>query len=696
MKLEDFKLISNSIPDSLCLITKEGSIVAANPAAARLLKYDVKDMQGKNIREIAVGQSDKLFSYIGHWASSSTPVPGLLSITTGEGCVVDCQCMGSLMQPARNGSPALILLRSEKKKSSISNFSALNDKIAHLSQEISRRRQTEAALKQSEERFQLAVLGSSDGIWDWNIKTDESYFSPRFLLLLGYSKDDELPKMKKSFISLVHPDDEDMASDNLGKHLKKNLLYNVEQRLRLKSGEYKWFMVRGQAIWDEDNNPVRMAGSITDVSEKKQFLHLLQSQQETLDKAQEIAHVGSWYWNIETNALNWSDEIYRIFGLEPQVFVPTYEKFLETIYEDDKQAVIDEVNDCVQNLDKKYNIEHKIVLPGGKLRTVHEQGVVYRDKDNNPLYMIGTVLDITARVDQEEKVTRMNEELEQRVDDRTKELSYTNTHLLQSLQHLNEAQDQLVQSEKMASLGGLVAGVAHEINTPIGVGVTAASHLDMKMKKYAQLYEKNELSRTDFESMLSLATETSDMILSNLKRAADLIRSFKQVAVDQTSDDQRTFKLKGYIEEVIQSLKPSFKNTRHKIVVDCPEEIELYSYPGAISQIITNIVMNSLIHGFENINEGEIRFDIKRTNDAVLIHYADNGRGVDEVTLNKMFDPFYTTRRGQGGTGLGMHITFNLVTQKLCGTIKCQSIKNKGIDFDIVLPAEKCLLKTVA
>ncbi|MCP4353082.1 MAG: HAMP domain-containing protein [Desulfobacterales bacterium] len=324
--------------------------------------------------------------------------------------------------------------------------------------------------------------------------------------------------------------------------------------------------------------------------------------------------------------------------------------------------------------------------------------------------------EITVRKRAEEALRILNDELEQRVKKRTAELSraneeigllndqlkgenirmekrnqelfQTNFELSKANQTIRRTQRQLVQSEKMAALGGLVAGVAHEINTPVGLGVTDASFLKHKTSEFSECYGSGNLKRSDFEKYIKNATECTASILTNLERAAKLIVSFKQVAVDQSSDKRRRFALKQYISEILLSLRSKYQNTSHTITVNCPEDAEIDSYPGAFSQIVTNFVTNSLLHGFEGIEKGDIRFDVTTEGDELLFRYSDNGKGMDEENVRQIFDPFFTTKRTRGGTGLGMHIVFNLVTQTLGGQIECSSAPGEGTVFLIKMKLE--------
>lgn len=272
---------------------------------------------------------------------------------------------------------------------------------------------------------------------------------------------------------------------------------------------------------------------------------------------------------------------------------------------------------------------------------------------------------------------------------RVNEVESSNDILNQTLARLKKTQEQLVNQEKMASLGALVAGVAHEINTPIGVGVTAASTLHASTEETLELYEGGKLTDSGLRKYLSIAIQSANILMTNLNRAANLIHSFKQVAVDQSSSEMRRFDLREYVEEVLLSLRPRIRKTRVVVEVGIAESIVMHSYPGAISQLLTNLVMNSLIHGFPEGGEGKITLYAERMNDGLIrFRYSDNGVGMPPQHLQKVFDPFFTTRRGSGGSGLGMHIVYNLVNQQLGGTIEIKSELGKGVEVVVTFPVD--------
>ena len=259
--------------------------------------------------------------------------------------------------------------------------------------------------------------------------------------------------------------------------------------------------------------------------------------------------------------------------------------------------------------------------------------------------------------------------------------------LLESaLNNLKATQTQLVEAEKMASLGGLVAGIAHEINTPLGIALTAASYLENQTRAFTSEIEEGKLKRSTLNTYVKIAGESSQMVVNNVQRAAELVQSFKQVAVDQSSEIQRTFKIKDYIEGILLSLKPKLKKTNHKIVIECQDDLELTSYPGAFSQVVTNLVINTLFHAYGPEETGILTFSIWYANGYIHFIYSDDGIGMDAEVSKKAFEPFFTTKRNQGGSGLGLHIVYNLVTQRLKGTIKLESTPKKGTRFYIDFP----------
>jgi signal transduction histidine kinase len=272
--------------------------------------------------------------------------------------------------------------------------------------------------------------------------------------------------------------------------------------------------------------------------------------------------------------------------------------------------------------------------------------------------------------------------LESRVESRTKELQ-------DSLEALKKAQVQLVQSEKMAALGNLVSGVAHEVNTPLGNAITGGSIIVRETKQLLRQMEEGTLKKSSMEQKLNILNETAELLLKSINQAANLIRSFKRISVDQSVEEKREFNLYEYIEEIILTFHNVLKKIPVTVIVDGDHDLVIKSYPGVYAQIISNFIQNSILHGFSDIAQNPtitIRFELQ--NDNLVLTYSDNGAGMDEHIKKVAFDPFTTTKRNAGGTGLGLNIVYNLITQKLEGGIDLDTEPSKGVKFTLTLPVE--------
>ena len=292
----------------------------------------------------------------------------------------------------------------------------------------------------------------------------------------------------------------------------------------------------------------------------------------------------------------------------------------------------------------------------------------------------------SKRDDSEKIILRQNQDLEDKVHRRTDALKESNQELLSTLEKLHQFQGQLVENEKMASLGDMVAGVAHEVNTPVGLGVTASSLLADKLSEIQTAYDDKTLKGSQLKRFLKESKNNIGIVTRNLNRAADLISSFKQVAVDQSNEESRYFNVKQLINEVCLTLAPQLKNTNYNINIECNDALFINAKAGPLNQIFINLIMNSKIHGFNNEDEGNITITIMELSNQLNIIYQDDGVGIDESVKAKVFEPFVTTKRGEGGSGLGLHLVYNLVTQALGGSIQLESKYDEGVTFEINIP----------
>lgn len=396
------------------------------------------------------------------------------------------------------------------------------------------------------------------------------------------------------------------------------------------------------------------------------------------------------------------DEEYDKYIIEDHLSQAEYVNFKMT-WKSDKDEVLDEINKSIYDvvlLDQdlvgytglevlkiaRYqgNMKAMIFLSGSKDPNLRKNalisgasGFLFKGQVSPPL------LEITILFAIEKARSLMD--LEERVERRTEELTRTLKQMENLNKELVETQARMVEQETLANLGSLVSGVAHEVNTPLGTSVTAASHLKDKTDSVSQAYRHGEMSKSQLEGYIDTAAESSTIILSNLKRAADLITSFKRIAVDQAGHQKRNFSLKQCLEDVILSLKPRFKGIHLNINTTCPDDLMLDSYPGIYAQIFTNLITNSITHAFENTHSGDIDIQVTPNKERLTITYSDNGVGMESTVREKLFLPFFTTKRNHGGSGLGTSIIFNSV-QQLGGTISVDSTPKTGTTFTISIP----------
>ena len=299
--------------------------------------------------------------------------------------------------------------------------------------------------------------------------------------------------------------------------------------------------------------------------------------------------------------------------------------------------------------------------------------------------LVVTLNDMTAQRRIEREVLELNAELEQRVQRRTEELSQANADLAASLEHQRTMQEQLVQSEKSAALGGMVAGVAHELNTPVGNALMAATTMQQRAQDFRARLARG-VRRSEFETFLEVIGEASDLAERNLRRAADLIGSFKQVAVDQASDQRRRFDLSEVAREILLTLQPSLRLTPYEVRNEIEPGFGFESYPGPLGQVLTNLISNAVLHAFPGRERGLVRLTARDSGDCVEVAVSDDGCGMPPEVLRRIFEPFFTSRRGRGGTGLGLHICESVVSRVLGGTITVLSRVGEGSVFTLRLP----------
>lgn len=328
---------------------------------------------------------------------------------------------------------------------------------------------------------------------------------------------------------------------------------------------------------------------------------------------------------------------------------------------------------------------------------MHATGVNFTNEQRFPIYAVAYLLLIvlgsaigasTAHivhsqynrlVGLSEDLRNLNADLEARVEVRTHELS-------EALAHLQRTQDDLVQAEKLASLGSMVAGISHELNTPIGNAVTVVGALHARALALKASAKAGTMKRSELDSGLDTIAEMSTLIDRSVNRAATLVASFKQVAIDQTSERRRDFSLRELVEDMLTSLRPGFRHQPWVIVNAVPDDIRCDSFPGPLGQVLTNLIQNAVLHAFEGRDHGAIEICARRDAEAVVLDVVDDGIGMNTVTLVHIFEPFFTTKLGRGGSGMGLAICRRIANNVLAGDLTVRSAVESGTCFTLRMP----------
>ncbi len=544
--------------------------------------------------------------------------------------------------------------------------------IAGISTDITDRKKIEAALQTSEATYRTLIDHAPEAILVLDIDHDARFIevNRHAVQLFGY---DQAELLGKTPVELSRPIQADgRSADEAAAEYIAQALSGVETR-------FEWISrhASGREIPCEinlvrlpsKNGEIHIRGSVTDITERKAAQAVILRERNFLQALLEAIPIPIFYKNRAGIYMGCNEAFLSIMQLKRDDIINRDVSYwlppdLARVYlEKDEELYAGQGRQVFEKLINRHL---------GDPRHVVFHRAVFKDPDGNIGGVIGVMLDVTELQNTRIALEELNRVLESRVTERTSELQ-------QAMKHL-------IQSEKLAALGNLVAGIAHELNTPIGNIVTVASTLKDETSSFHKKLSSGTIRRSEALASASLMQQAGEMIENNAVRSAKLISDFKQVAVDQSSARRRTFDLGNTIEEVMTTLHPMLKRTAHKVDIRMAEKIELDSYPGPIEQIITNLITNSLIHGLDESAGGQITISARSENRIVMLEYSDNGQGMDEDTLVQIFDPFYTTKLGQGGSGLGLYIVYNLVTGVLGGKINASSSPGKGAHFHMRLP----------
>ncbi|HEY0837463.1 MAG TPA: PAS domain S-box protein [Azospirillum sp.] len=548
------------------------------------------------------------------------------------------------------GTMTSVVIRYEGQSAHITWFHDLTEKI-----------QADTERHELAERLHMALEATGAAAWDADVVNQTCWWSDTFARMLGFA---DVPDMPFDFWEKrLHPDDRERVLATIDAYLRGAIpLYDYSYRLRREDGTWIWVEAKGRAIRDESGRAVRYVGIMTDISARRRQEELVRASEERLLRIFEASPISV---NITTRDGRWlfcNPQTENILGR------PRAELMREPAtgyYADPETRGTLMARLAAEGAFRDAEVAFR--RPDGAIVWVLASWDAI-EFEGEPAYLTW-LYDITDRKTAEAELKAAKESAEH------------------ALNELRVAQESLIQAETMASLGQLVAGVAHEINTPIGIGLTAATHIAEQSQRIRALFGQGGMRRSDFSDFLQAVEEGARLLVSNINRAAELVQSFKQVAVDQSSGGRRAFELKTYIDEVLFSLRPRLKRTHVTVTVDCPDDLMMDSYPGALSQVLTNLTLNAVVHAYGEGVAGHVRIAVRGAGEeALTLEFTDDGKGIAPEVLPRIFDPFFTTKRGEGGSGLGLHIVHNTVSRVLGGRLSVDSQLGHGTRFTLNLP----------
>ena len=568
------------------------------------------------------------------------------------------------------------------------------------------------ALELSEARFRSTIAVSNTGAWEYHEQADYLWCSPEYLTMLGRNPDSYKmggkANLKETWLNLLHPDDRERASQSFANYLKNGSIGMYESQFRMQhaDGSWAWIWSRGQTLRDPDNNVTDVTvGTHVDITQRKETERKLEELNQTLEARVErrTAELAAAVQRVEqakgeladTNIVLqtvistlpirvfWKDRDSRYLGCNP-VFARDTGRQTPTevvgLYDFDllpEQAELYRADDreVMNSAQPRLNFEEPQTTPDGRTIWLSTSKVPLSDAAGNVIGILGIYDDITARKQAELDLIHSKTETDR-----------VNADLSSALENLQRTQTELIRSEKLAALGSLVAGVAHELNTPIGNAVTVATTVHDAHAKIRILLDTG-MTRNALVDFIDTVGDGAKMLERNLHRAADLVTNFKQLAVDQSSYQRREFNLHEAVEEVRVVMAPALRKAKVVFESTIPSGVRLNSYPGPLTQGLMILVSNSLVHAFSDKGKGCIQISATLEEPGwITVLVSDDGSGIPKKNLDRIFEPFFTTKLGRGGSGLGLHIFFNIVTGVLAGRVAVDSKIDQGTRFVISIP----------
>ena len=518
----------------------------------------------------------------------------------------------------------------------------------------------------AEESYRKLFEGSVDGIYVTTPGGALLNANPALARIMGYDAPQDLINSIGDVAAMiyVHPADRAEYKSLMQRH---GTVREFEYQVRARDGTILWLSDSATAVRNEAGEVIRYEGTVRDITDQKRAEDAIAEGRRRL---QQVIDTVPAVINVKDKQLRYvlmNRYMAGIFGIEPAEAIGRTTSDLMSRYGAQKT---DQNDKRVLEARKELGFyEEEYMDSSGHLRQWMVNKLPLLDADGEIENIVTVALDIGERKRGEQEMRKAKDAAEA------------------ALRNLRETQNSLIEAEKLAALGRLVAGVAHEVNNPVGISLTVASSLERKTAMFAAEVSRGELKRSSLNEFLETSRDASSQLVANLNRAAELIQSFKQVAADRNYSDQRTFDLGDLTEQVVMSLRPGLRKHNLTLNVDCQPNLIMNSYPGPYGQVLTNLFLNSVAHAFPDGKRGEVDIQVRESGkDNVEIIFSDNGCGMSLDVRRRAFDPFFTTRRDQGGTGLGLHIVYSIVTNRLGGRLDLDSEPGGGTRIQIILP----------
>lgn len=560
----------------------------------------------------------------------------------------------------------------------------LRDLTAELEQRVELRtaelREREAQLARKAALLELVVNNVNQGISFMNADLELELCNQKFLELLDLPAHLGVPGVSFTEMARFNAERGEYGPGDVQELVRSR----VEVARKFLGHRFERQRPNGGLTLEIMGCPTPDGGMVTtylDISERKATERALHMERERLRNILSGTSAGGWEMNLQTGEVHVDERWVQLSGHSlAEVAGMSMQSMLEYCHPDDREITRSALLAHLRGQEEYYRCEHRIRHKDGHWVWIaaHARTTAF-SPDGRALWLSGVHWDITERKAAENRIRELNETLEDRVAQRTAQLQ-------QAMQSLHQSQEALAQNAAKATLSTLVASVTHELSTPLGNSlITASTCSDLARRIYENL-ERGQVRRSELAAFLQEMREGSELVERNLHRAVELMRNFKQVAADQASEQRRVFDLAAVVREVTDTLKPSLKRYPHVLQVEIPEKISMDSYPGALGQVVINLINNAYLHAFVEGSRGTVRLTARLDHDQVVLELADDGVGMTEAMQAHMFQPFFSTKIGQGGTGLGMSIVDNLVKKTLGGRLQVQSAPGAGTVFRLELP----------